>query len=254
MGNLNKEFSDKFDTLLNSYATIAPYGTPDSPLDIEVDEYEKSVYLTRAEKELVVSFYSGRNPYEISFEEKEEMREALDTLVKTTTPEVIPENELPEGVESSNIYNRSSVFYEIPEDLLYIIFEKVEFNVYLCDGIKRKQALVVPTSHDDLWNMAQNPFKGPSKNKVLRLNAGDNIVELISHNDYPIGSYLLRYVEEPKPIILINLPDGLEIDGLSTETECKLPQILHDRIIDVAVRMALQTKSIGRQPKTESKE
>jgi hypothetical protein len=52
-------------------------------------------------------------------------------------------------------------------------------------------------------------------------------------------------VEEPKPIILTDLPDGLSIEGISTKAECALPSILHHKILDVAVRMALQSKSIS---------
>ena len=39
-----EEFSNEFDTLLNSYAEIYSYGK--SPNVIELDEYEKSLFLT----------------------------------------------------------------------------------------------------------------------------------------------------------------------------------------------------------------
>ena len=48
-----EEFSNEFDTLLNSYA-ISPdkYGMENSPLTIELDEYEKSVFLTKAQEDI----------------------------------------------------------------------------------------------------------------------------------------------------------------------------------------------------------
>ena len=234
------QFSDEFDTLLNSFARELPFGKDESPVDIRIDEYEKSVFLTRAQKELVVDYYSGQNAYNLSFEEKEIIREALDALVRTITPE--PLGDIPAAQHIIDD-KRKMYFYRIPENLLYIVFEEVKFSSYLSGCKGGNTALVVPSTHDEVWHRMQNPFRGPSNKRVLRLNVDDNLVELVS--DYPIGSYLLRYVEEPKPIILTDLPDGLSIDGISTKNECVLPSILHHKILDVAVRMALQSKSIG---------
>ena len=235
-----EQFSNEFDTLVNAYARSIPFGGDASSVDIRVDEYEKSLYLTKAQKELVVDYYSGQNAYNLSFEEKEIIREALDTLVQTINPEQV-------GNISSDKHilddRRKLYFYRLPETLLYIIFEEVKFSSYLSGCKGGNTALVVPSTHDELWHRMQNPFRGPNNKRVLRLNAENNLVELIS--DYPIGSYLLRYVEEPKPIILTDLPDGLSIEGISAKTECALPSILHHKILDVAVRMALQSKSIS---------
>lgn len=232
-----EQFSNEFDTLINAYARDFVFGEDMSPVDIRVDEYEKSLYLTKAQKELVIDYYSGQNAYGLSFEEKELMREALDALVKTIMPEPV------ENASEHILDNRQKTFYKLPADLLYIIFEEVKFSSYLSGCKGDYTALVVPSTHDEVWHRLQNPFRGPNNKRVLRLNAKDNLVELIS--DYPIGSYLLRYVEEPKPIILTDLPDGLTIEGISAKTECALPSILHHRILDAAVRMALQSKSIS---------
>ncbi len=245
------EFSDKFDTLLNSFARSIPHGEQDSPMDFVCDEYEKSVFLTKAQKELVTAYYSGRNSIGMSFEEKEEIREALDTLVKTVYPEAMKDSTVPEYAKNVYGNNKIYTFYSIPKSLLYIIFEEIKFSSYLSGCMKGASALVVPTTHDELWHKVHNPFRGPSKNRVLRLNAADNIVELVS--DYPIGSYLLRYVEEPKPIILTDLNNGLSIEGISKRTECALPASIHQTILENAVRLALQTKSIGIPSRTENR-
>ena len=232
-----EQFSNEFDTLVNAYARDFAFGEDMSPIDIRVDEYEKSLFLTKAQKELVIDYYSGQNAYNLSFEEKEIVREALDTLVKAITPEPV------ENSSEHVLDNKQKTFYRLPSDLLYVIFEEVKYSSYISGCKGDYTALVVPSTHDEVWHRMYNPFRGPNNKRVLRLNAGDNLVELIS--DYPIGSYLLRYVEEPKPIILTDLPDGLSIEGISTKTECALPSILHHRILDAAVRMALQSKSIS---------
>jgi hypothetical protein len=66
---------------------------------------------------------------------------------------------------------------------------------------------VIPVAHDDLWRTLNNPFKGPTDKRVLRLDIANNQVELISK--YAISTYTVRYIKKLNPIILINLPDGL---------------------------------------------
>jgi hypothetical protein len=248
----NKEFSDQFDTLLNSYSTVPQFGSEASGQEITLNEYEKSIALTRAEKNFVIGFYTGRNDFGFSFEEKEIIREALDALVRTATPTELPNEYVPLNVSPIQKDKHIFTFFPIPDNLLYTVFEEVKFSSYISDCEKDLYGLVVPTTHDELWHRLNNPFRGPSKNRVLRLNAGNNLVELVS--DYPIGSYLLRYVEEPKPIILIDLPDGLSIDGISEETECMLPDITHHTILEMAVNLALQSKMIGFNTKSKGKD
>jgi len=248
----NKQLSEEFDTLLNSYANQGFFGEGTSRYDLVLDEYEKSVFLTQAEKQFVIDYYSGRTPQGFSFEEKEEIREALDALVYTVELQEAPADAVPEAVKHLFQDNHLFTFYSIPANLLYIIFEEVKFSSYLSDCNKGAHALVVPTTHDELWHKLQNPFRGTNKQRVLRLNAANNLVELVS--DYPIGSYLLRYVEEPKPIILIDLPNGLKIDGLSEETECELPSITHHTILNNAVLLAVQSRMIGGSAGSKSKD
>lgn len=232
-----REFSDQFDTLLNSYAQQGFFGEGSSKYEITLDEYEKSVFLTRAEKQFVVDYYSGENLSIYSFEEKEKIREALDTLVGeyvTSTEE-----------ESSQLKDGKHYFtkYAIPENLLWIVFEQATYGQTDDSCATGAYAEVIPATHDELHRRLRNPFRGPKLYRVLRLNVGDNLVELVS--DYPIGSYLLRYVREPKPIILTNLNDGLSIDNEDEEQTCELPDIVHPYILDYAVRLAISSKAIG---------
>ena len=54
--------------------------------------------------------------------------------------------------------------------------------------------------------------------------------------------YQLRYVRTLKPIILVNLADdygeGVSINGLQHQTECELPEELHQEILERAVTLA----------------
>lgn len=52
-----QEFSNAFDTLLNSYNTQAMFGEQTSRRDITLDEYEKSVFLTQAQDIVVKQYF-----------------------------------------------------------------------------------------------------------------------------------------------------------------------------------------------------
>ena len=71
-----QEFNTNFDLLYNNIASNQAPG---------LDEYEKSVFLTKAQEELVISLYDGRNSSGESFENTEEARRSLSSLVKTYT-------------------------------------------------------------------------------------------------------------------------------------------------------------------------
>lgn len=229
-----REFSDTFTTMLNSYSTQAQFGEQASKRDITLDEYEKSVLLTKAQEELVMSYYDGKNIYGDSFEATEELRRQLDSLVKT---KVYTTQDMIEGTGVSN----NSVFFQLPSDLAFITMEQITYNDESLGCYNGSRINVQPTRQDEYNKIKNNPFRGATKYKALRLDAGDGIVEIISK--YQVGNYLIRYVSKPEPIILEDLPDGLTIEGVSVATECKLNSILHKIILERAVLMALRAKT-----------
>lgn len=231
-----QEFSNTFDTLLNSYNTTAQFGEQASKREIVLDEYEKSLYLTKAQEEVVVNFYNGKNPYGDSFESTEEMRRYLENLVKT---KVYSTTEQVSGTGVSD----NSVFYKLPNDVAFITMEQVTYNDKSLGCYNGSTAAVYPVTQDEYSRIKNNPFRGPTKYKVVRLDSGENAVELVSK--YKIEKYLLRYLSKPKPIILETLPNDLTIEGVSEQTECTLHPILHDTILERAVQIALQAKGIS---------
>lgn len=231
-----QEFSNAFDTLLNSYDTQSQFGEQASKREIVLDEYEKSFYLTKAQEEVVVNFYNGNNPYGNSFESTEEMRRYLESLVKT---KVYSTEEKVNGTGVSS----SSVFYRLPEDVAFITMEQVTYEDEALGCYSGSTATVYPVTQDEYSRIKNNPFRGPTRYKAIRLDTGNNTVELVSK--YKIGEYLLKYLSRPEPIILEDLPNDLTIDGKGEHSECKLNSILHDTILERAVQMALQAKGIS---------
>lgn len=227
-----REFSDKFDVLLNSYSDITEFGEPASQRTIVLDEYEKSVFLTQAQREIRDELYDGKNIFQESFENTEELRRFLSELIDT--------KELSSITDSSVLLTDNSKVFRLPENLDYITYEAIVLG-HFNECFAGNTIKVIPVTQDELANVLENPFRGPSKRRALRLDLSDNKVEIISK--YPIEKYIIRYVAKLSPIVLEDLPDGLSIDGCSVKTECKLNPVLHEIILKRALKLALISKS-----------
>ena len=231
-----EEFSNEFDTLLNSYSTIEAFGK--TPSTIELDEYEKSVFLTKAQEDIVIGMYNGKNPFGDSFEKTEEIRRYLSTLIKTYTT-----------IDKKTGYtglSKSSVFFELPkdDDLWFITYESVNLKDDKLGCISGEDVSVVPITQDEYHRIRKNPFRGTNERRALRLDLSGKVVEIISK--YNVEKYLVRYLSRPTPIILIDLTDNLSINGVSIKTECKLNPVIHRAILERAVKLAI----ISRVPNT----
>ena len=229
-----KEFSDAFDTLVNSYGNKADFGEKTSRQNVAFDEYEKSQFLTIAQEEIVVSLYTGRNANGDSFESSEEIRRYLANLVieKTLKP-IVNYRGAPYGMGSS------SKFFTLPEDVWFITYESVWIKKGKC-GDCNASMKVYPTKQDEYQNIKDNPFRGANDRRALRLDLSEGNVEIICK--YQVINYYIRYIKKLTPIVLTNLDEGLSINGVGVKSECKLHETLHQRILDLAVRLALQSK------------
>ena len=123
----NEEFSNEFDTLVNSNSTFSSTLTP-----LEFDEYEKSVFLTKAQESVVISLYKGTLTGD-SFEKTEEMRRYLGNLIITYDTDTKEEDI--DGIDNS------SVFFKLPTDLWFITYESATIS---SDTDKCINKLVVP--------------------------------------------------------------------------------------------------------------
>lgn len=237
-----EEFSNQFDVLVSSYRRFRDFDNRE-PLDtLEFDEYEKSIYLTKAQEELVLSLYNGKNPFGESFEQTEELRRYLSNLVfeanlsplTNTGGKVL-------GMESN------SKFFSLPDGsskmpgVWFITYERALAEGEDCDASAKQE--VYPVRQDEYNRIRKNPFRGANKRRALRLDLSDNVIEIISKVE--ITSYYIRYVRKPQPIVLEDMPNGLSVEGESHETECELHESLHQRVLELAVRMALQSKGVG---------
>ena len=234
----NKEFSDSFAVMLNSYAKKASFGEQSSVADIVLDEYEKSVFLTKAQEEVVINLYNGNNKLQKGFEETEELRRYLDPLIETV--EERTEILVPKAVKLKS----NSQFFELPSNLLFITLEQAKIKDESCEYTNT--ITVVPTTQDSYSRIKNNPFKGPTKYRVLRLDYGNNIVELVPPKGKSISKYIIRYLRKPTPIVLEDFTsEGLYVGDRQKPSECELNSILHSTILERAVYLALQSRAVS---------
>lgn len=227
------EFSNSFDTLLNSYALISNFGEETSKQTITLDEYEKSVLLTKAQEEIVLSLYNGKNPYGEAFEGTEELRRYLSNLITEKSLKPITNTSgTPLGLESK------SKFFTLPEDLWFITLESVVVDNGKCKA--ETVMKVYPIKQDEYQVIRDNPFRGANDRRALRLDLSEGNVEIICK--YMIAIYYIRYIKKVPPIILEDLPNDLTIEGKSEASNCILHEALHQKILDKAVQLALQSR------------
>lgn len=222
-----EELRNEFEIGYNAIASMSSPG---------LDSYEISVFLTKAQLELVKDYYNTfGNKYQDGFEASEKRRQDLKELVKDYKTAV----KLPKIDEIST----NSQFFEIPANVFLPIYESVNFSNPTCPADYNVNVYV--KTHDEYNIQISNPFKRPDSTTIWRLDSSNhgtkNIVELI--NPRSIGQYNLRYIKYPSPIIiedLINVEPGLSIDGISVKTECELREEVHREIIDRAIELALR--------------
>ena len=219
-----QEFSNSFDTLLQPYIAKESFSEQNN---LAFDEYEKSIFLTKAQEQIVLELYQ-------ELEQSEEVRKYLSNLIKT-------DNYVPVGEQDETLINNNFKSYkvEINNDILFMIYEQCTLNDEN-NCINNKIVSVVPTIHDDLDKVLKNPFKSPNSRKVIRLDF-DNKIELISK--YNISNYKVRYLKKPNPITLVALEDNLSINNGDTKvSNGETNPILHERIVQRAVQLAVQSK------------
>lgn len=230
------DFSIQFDILFNNIASNQAPG---------LNEYEKSVFLTKAQENLVLSLYAGKNSFGESFEQTEEMRRYLSTLLSEDSLTPITD-EVEEGFFLG--MGTDSTLFQLPQDFWFITYEAVKIqNKDKCnDGAS---IAVVPVTQDKFQRTKNNPFRGVNNRRALRLDLSDNMVEIFCK--YPVTHYYIKYLKKLKPIILEDLPDGLSINTYTEKTECELHESLHQRILDEAVRLALLSWGLVKEPNRE---
>lgn len=232
-----KEFSEGFDTLVNSYRRFRGFDNKEAIDSIEFNEHEKSFFLTKAQEEIIIELYTGKNPYGESFEVTEELRRYLESLINEATRSSLSGNAIStiKGIDNEKHY-----FFQLPTDLWFITYESVKLASEEDDCMDGKVLEVSPTRQDEYHRIKKNPFRGPNKRRALRLDLSGNKVEIVC--EYPVQTYYVRYLKRLSPIVLEALPNNLTINNNGGPSDCELHTALHQRILERAVTLGLRSK------------
>lgn len=217
--NTVTEWSVEFDILWNNIMSNQAPG---------LNAYEKSVFLTRSEEQLVKeAFTQNRNALVEGFDDSRVRQADFSSLIQS-------ENMVSVATPEHTFDNRTgTLHYKFPAGVFLPLNERV-----VSGG---KEFVVEPISYEEYSRLMSKPFKYPVKGHAWRLivtNDTTPAVDLIGRFPSTV-TYTLRYVKHPEPIILENLALlGLSINGKSAVATCTLPEHLHEEILRRAVMLA----------------
>ncbi len=255
------EMSNEFDILWNNIMSNAAPG---------LNEYEKSVFLTKAQDEIIKNYFNPKgNKYQEGFDGNQKRQVDFSMLIKTAKDETV--SITPSGVLSGKFDSRSKAV-KYPTDVMFILNEMVEAtndvtittkdeitNVEVNSGAKYVALSVMPVSFSEYTRLMAKPYKYPPKNicwRLLNLNTDtvtpkEGTDKEATTSDYRVAelitsykclkNYVVRYVKQPDPIILVDLDDNysdVSIGGKTQQTAYSLDPILIHEIVQRAVELA----------------
>lgn len=227
------EFDVQFDVLYNNVTSNQAPG---------LNAYEKSVFLTKAQLQLVQEYANPRvDGTGGGFDGSPRRQVDLSSIILT---EELSDVGSPTGYIRIN--PMSFIFsIAVGEDGLShspvaILNESVSV-VKEVNGTNQYYNLVVqPLSYAEYQRVMLKPYKYPPKGMAWRLMNNGSHVEIIS--PLLVGntvSYIIRYMRKPTPIILESLSGlGVTIDGETNTMTSELPEELHQEILERAVTLA----------------
>lgn len=225
-----EEMSNEFDVQYDVSSNSAP----------KLDDYEKSVFLTRGMYKL------------LNFAISDSIKEG-DSLTREIIIKLITSHETLDTLGESDTRKKlvsNAVFFARANDIHKVLFEQAKLqssDPYLNGHTSQ----VIPVAYDRLHRILRNPFLGAQKDRVLRTDNGlegsADIVQLIPPANATIQRYITQYVRKPYPIILKDLSTieaGLSIYGetlpYSGSTEATdVSEIVHNNIVKEAVILAV---------------
>lgn len=153
-----QEFSNEFDVLYNNIMSNQAPG---------LDEYEKSIFLTKAQEELVRDYFNSRNVKNAQgFDDNQKRQYDFSTLLSSITlPDFIDTYRalsVHGSVTYNTIFDSRAKIYIAPSDLFLVINESIE------DSAKRRYS-VLPISYDEYNRLMLKPYGFPLKRQAWRI-------------------------------------------------------------------------------------
>lgn len=237
---LAEEFSQEFDILYNNISSNQAPG---------LTEYEKSVFLTKAQDEIIKNYFTGKpngNKYQEGIEDSAKRYSDFSCLITVAA--------IPIDATATNTIDSRGQIVKLPDDLMISLNEK--FEIKINDGKVLDSYQVIPITLGEYQRLMSKPSGDPLKRQVWKLmgnsSTGNGSIEIIPHwrdTKNEKNRLVIRYVRHPYPIILEDLASqDLTINGeeniygstlTPTSNEaCELAKELHPEILQRAVELA----------------
>lgn len=168
------EFSNQFDLLYNNITSNQAPG---------LNEYEKSVFLTKAQDEIIKNYFeaaSQGNTVKKGFD---------DTILRQMDfSDLMSSREYQNGIIGESMIDPRAIVYDIPKnDNVYIVINE---SLHLMDdnGTVRGIRQIVPLSYLEYSRLMLKPFKQPIKNQAWRLITSGRRGEMDAIKDITVYS------------------------------------------------------------------
>lgn len=188
------------------YALSKSYG------GLAVDEYNKSLYATRAQALVVDKALA-------TYEYGDNIRHILGKLLVEKT------------LTSSDVITAGDGWQLLPLDsgIKQIVYE-----------VTNSSLETIPMDYNDIHEILKSPFRKPNEDIAYRVTA-DLTFKL--YTSETLINYFYVYCKTPKPIVLENMPSGLTVQGVGTVLTSELPYDTTLRVIDVAAHLLFKDKA-----------
>ena len=144
------EFSNEFDVLYNNIASNAAPG---------INEYEKSIFLTRAQSEIVRSYFEPNNKVRTGFDGSEKRQYDFSILMRTAS--LFNINTVNERITSDEKIDKRSQVFIFPEDYFLSVNEVITDSSQFYS--------VLPITYDEYQRMMTKPYPYPPKRVAWRI-------------------------------------------------------------------------------------
>lgn len=237
----NQEFSDEFDVLYNNITSNQAPG---------LDEYEKSVFLTKAQDEIVKAYFNPRlNKPQQGFDGNETRQIDFSMIMRTK-----PYSGAALGEKIfDNKENTKRV--QLDTDIMMFVNEFADVKRKIgATTTKDVRLTVLPLEYTEYARLMSKPYKRPLQYQAWRIldnSQSKNQAEIIIGPNDTLQAYVIRYIKRPRAIILSPL-DGVTLDGYvggndqgepvttgaTRGVTCELDPIIHHEILQRAVELA----------------
>ena len=216
-----EEMDNMFEVLYNNITSNQAPG---------LNAYEKSVFLTKAQDEILKNYFNPKskgNNTQDGFDANQKRQVDFSMLTTVETKSSFGSS-LFDGRD-----NTRSV--SLPSKMMMAINEMATVSRNGSSVLLQ----VIPIKFDEYSRLMSKPYKRPLKYQAWRLINNDtaNKADIVIGPSDSLSNYTIRYIRRPNPIIVSNL-DSLTIEGKSDTTECELDPILHEEILQRAVELA----------------